>query len=274
MFQIVRYREAEAALSKCTTFNPETAFETLRRIIAFHDLARVYKDLKRPIPRITIPISTRRVDLSKVDQKIMSMLQRLFPLDEDMMMNYMDGESMFDNMANCLLIPEFHGFYTSWDEIAEFVEDESIGGYTESMSVPLFCGAFMNEFEEDIWDRFNEYFGWGVPWPAPKNGYVVDLAKLYKVVRESKEIKFDAEFLQVIFQDTGLIFYDFNPYAEDPEEPPELRWSYKSIMYLAQEWTKAKKIEDRMPYNIQVGQDTRQLKLLLQAMKDCERKDR
>lgn len=252
------------------TFHPAKAMDTIQRIIAFADIGRAFKALKVPMPHTKIEISIhRRIDVEKVDDKIIGLLQRLFPVDEDMMLSsQMEGDSMFDDMDHCLIIPEFCGFSTSWDEIAEAMDEGP--QYSEVMSVPIFIGAYMNEFDEEAWGKFNEHFGWGVDYPDPHEDYIVELGKLYKKIERSKKIKFDRSYIEAILEDSGLAFFDNNPYSEDSYANEYFPWSYKSIMKLAVQWKKAKVICDRIPYNTKVGRDPEQLKLLLKAIKECE----
>lgn len=252
------------------TFHPAKAMDTIQRVIAFADIARAFKDLKVPMPHTKVEISIhRRVDVEEVDEKIIGLLQRLFPVDEDMMLaSHMEGESMFDDMDHCMIIPEYCGFSTSWDEIGEAIDEGP--QYSEVMSVPLFIGGYMNEFDEEAWEKFNQHFGWGVEHPEPREDYIVDLGKLYKKIARSKKIKFDSTYIEAILEDSGLAFFDNNPYAEDSYMYEYLPWSYKTIMKLAAQWKKAKAICDRIPYNNKVGRDPEQLKLLLQAIKECE----
>lgn len=270
--QIVPFKTAEKGLASCMQMHPAKAMETLQRIIAFADVARVFKDLRRPVPRVKIEISlSGKTDPEEVDNKILGALQKLFPVDDMMMESYHDaftGESIFNDINNTVIIPEFVGWATSWDEIAEAVDDGP--QYGPSMSVPIFLGAYMNEFDRDMWQIFADYFSWGVEYTKPKNGKVVDLAELYKLIDKSPEIKFDSSYIAAVLQDTGLACFDNNPYEEDSYDIEPFKWSYKNLMKLALEWKEAKKIIDLIPHNERVGRDPEQLKLLIQAIKACE----
>lgn len=266
--QIVAFAAAEEGLSKCTTFSPRKAFDTLQRITAFADLARAFKTLKKPLPRMRIPISiNKRMDVDKLDDQIMTILGRLFPVDEDIMLaNQMEGESMFEDMSNCVIVTAFVGFTTTWDELEEAFSDGPM--YSEAMSVPLFAGAILNGFDEEQWNVLDKYFGWGVKFPKDE-GFIVNLKKLYERIDKDPAIKFDSSFIAAALQDTGLSFFDFDPYEEDAYVGDYFHWSYKNIMKLAGEWQQAKKIIDRLPYNYRVGENPKQLELLMQAMKEC-----
>lgn len=275
VFRIVPFKTAEIGLSKFMTMPPQKAFDTLNRIVALSDLARAVKHLKKPIMlgmEVDIRIS-RKSDVEKLDRKILQLLGRLFPVDEDYMLDYQgDGESIFEHVNHLPIVTEFVGWYTSWDEINDQLYNGEVV-YSQDMSVPILVGAYMNDFDDGAWEIFNTYFGWGVPYPEMRPGYQVDLAKVYRMIDQSKEIKFDSSYIAAVCMDTGLAFFDWNPYSEDPDEPP-FAWSYKTMIELAQQWEKAKKIVDRIPYNLKVAEDSNQLKLLLEIFRKCETKGR
>jgi hypothetical protein len=268
---IVPFRTAVAGLSPYMSFNLDTAKATLQRITAIADLARVYRELKKPMPRIKITISyTNGVDLEQVEENIIGLLDKLFPIDEDIMIaNQMEDGGLFSDMGECVIVPAFIGWETNWDEI-----EEAVSGaleYHDGMSVPIFIGACQNNFNEETWEVFNKHFKWGVECPDGEFGDL-NYRKLYKIIEERKQIKFDVDFIRATLMDTGLCFFDFNPYDDDAWNYHHFRWSYENILQMAEEWKKAKVIRDRVGYNYKVSQDPKQMKLLLQALKDAQRK--
>lgn len=274
MVQIVKFKKAQIGLSEYKTFEPQKAFDTLNRVIALSDLAKAFKTLKMPMKTLSIDISIHhKSDVEDIDMKVLDLLSQLFPVDTDYMMDYTEysGQSIFDNVKHLPIVTEFVGWYTSWDEIYEAMQEDDHGGFSQHMSVPIFVGAYMNNFDEKAWNFFNAYFGWQVPYPEMSDGDLVVLEKVYKKVEKSKKIKFDRSFIEAVCMDTGLVFFDWNPYSEEPDDFP-FPWTYDTIILLAGQWKKAKKIVDRIEHNYKVGQDPEQLKLLLQLFQDCETK--
>lgn len=272
MVQIVKFKNAQIGLYEFRTFEPQKAFDTLNRIIALSDLAKAMKHLKKPIKKLSVDISIHhKSDVEEIDRKILDMLNQLFPIDSDYMMDYTEytGQSIFENVNHLPIVTEFVGWYTSWDEINEAMQGDDHGGFAPHMAVPIFVGAYMNNFDEKSWNFFNAYFGWGVPYPEMSDGNMCILGDVYRKIQRSKKIKFDKSFIEAICMDTGLAFFDWNPYSEDPDESP-FAWNYNTIIHLANQWVQAKKIVDRLEYNYEVGKDPEQLKLLLQIFQECE----
>lgn len=271
MLQLVPFQTAARGLQRFTPLNPDTARGTIKRIVAISDLARVFRELKKPMPRVTIPISYKNgVDMEKIEGNILDMLGKIFPVDEDIMLNnQIEDEGMFNDIGNCMIVPAFVGYETNWDEIAEAIDDGPM--YNFEMSVHILIHSYIHDFDEDQWEVFNKYFGWGVPWTAGLDSEL-NLKKLYRIIDERPEIKFDSDFIRANCMATGTAFFDLNPYSEDWYDLENFGWSYKNIMRLANEWKTAKAIIDRLPHNYKVSRDSDQLRLLLDAMKDAQRR--
>jgi hypothetical protein len=275
MLQIVKFKNAQIGLSEYRTFEPQKAFDTLNRVIALSELARAFKSLKKPMKSLSIDIRVHhKSDVEDIDRKVLDLLNQLFPINSDYMMDYTEesGQSIFDNVKHLPIVTEFVGWYTSWDEVHEAMQGDDYGGFSQHMSVPIFVGAYMNNFDEKAWNFFNNYFGWQVPYPEFGDGERVSLKRVYKRIENSKDIRFDRSFIEAVCMDTGLVFFDWNPYSDEPDDFP-FAWNYDTLIQLAGQWQKAKKIVDRIEHNYQVGKDPEQLKLLLQAFQACEVKD-
>lgn len=270
MIQIIPFSKAQAGLAQCKTSNPIMAMNVLRRIQAFSDLARAFKESRVRVPSINVDLSINPKDTDEIEQALMNAVDRLFPIDEDLMYANLDGgESLFDhNILSIGIIPAYIGYATTWDEIAEALSDTPM--YSDEMSVPIFLGAYFNSFDKDEWKVFHDYFGWGVDYPKQRKRSII-LADLYKRIDECPECKFDSSFIQASLQDTGLVFFDLNPYEAD-ETYEFFPWDYNTLMKLAAQWKEAQKIVKRIPYNLKVSNDPNQLKLLLKLVKECERK--
>lgn len=273
MLQIVPFPTAARGLQRFTPFNPDTARGTIKRIVAISDLARAFRELKKPMPRVNIPISYKNgVDMEKIEGNILDILGKLFPIDEDVMLNnQVEDEGLFNDIGNCMIVPAFVGYETSWDEIAEAIDDGPT--YSFEMSMHIFIHSYIHDFDPDHWEVFNKYFGWNVEWTEGLSSEL-KLKKLYKIIDERPEIKFDSDFIRANCMDTGTAFFDLNPYSADSDwyDMEMFGWSYKNIMRLTNEWKTAKAIIDRLPYNYKMTQDPDQLRLLLDAMKDAQRR--
>jgi hypothetical protein len=255
MIQIVDLQLACSAMETLGPIHVDMAIDTLERMQALSGLFRAYDEL-RPGQvqsvlgsRLSIVVGNRR-DVVGIDEVILKALKELFPIEDDLMSDYTDasGTDMFDDLESAAIIPAYAGVHISWDDLDGFFSGEDT--FRDIMSLPMFCGAVFNEFDREHWEFCAGHFSWPVQWPGNLfTGRKMDWRKFERLVG-STDIPISMHTFNIIFEDTGLTFFDANPFSEYSIQEP-WPFSYQSIMELTRQWEKAEPMLEELDHDLQ-----------------------
>jgi hypothetical protein len=256
MIQIVDLHLACSMMESLGPIHIDMAVDTMERMQALSGLFRAYDELGPGQMRsvfgshLSIVVGNRQ-DVVGIDDLILKALKELFPVEDDLMSDFAEagGSEMFDDLGSVAIIPSYLGLHISWDDLDNFFSGED--NFREVMSLPMFCGAVFNEFDREHWEFCAAHFGWRVTWPEKiLEGKMVDWRKFEKLVKSSG-IPISMNTFNIIFEDTGLAFFDENPYAEYSVQDP-WPFSYNSITALARQWQKAEPMLDELDRDLQL----------------------
>jgi hypothetical protein len=166
---------------------------------------------------------------------VLDLLQKLFPIDEDIV--YQDMvECEGEGFPSIWIYPQYTAF--TGDDIEEMLQNPQ--DQNQEMSPILFFILFDHQLGEEAWEVFKDYFGWPVDYiNLIDDDTCLDDETLSRLLKENGLYPFYDLWLSVAYA-TGNPFIDFDEYGNDRE------WelTYKTILYLKNEWDEAQGVLD------------------------------
>jgi hypothetical protein len=230
----------QTAINFLTRFKPMSLGRILWVLSQFRTMNAIYVVFKEFYPGKVNQIlgkprdwfSLGFLEPEKIDARFSNALGTLFPIDESF-----TDELLFVDYAS----GDFGGFRVqcvgpclSWDGIEEIFQDvPSTQGW---LSLPLFFGAICNDFEEDQWKLLAKQFHW--PYrtrpPLPEGSWYIDDDIFEGLLRKNHMKKYFTAW-KVCAEDTGLPFFDDNPYDES-SYPQVIEAKAENIRELTNIW--------------------------------------